>query len=144
MTTPKRLVVHSDGAARGNPGPAGIGVVLSDERGRALARLARYLGKATNNQAEYAALLLALETAAAYRPAHIDVLLDSELVVKQLQGVYRVRSPELRPLYERSRALLQHFPSASIRHVPRHENRQADALANKAIDEAAGGQVDRG
>lgn len=144
MSTARRLVVRSDGAARGNPGPAGAGVVVSDERGRVLARLARYLGKATNNQAEYAALLLALETAAAHHPEHLDVLLDSELVVRQLQGLYRVRSPELRPLYERSRKLLQHFPSVTIRHVPRQENRQADALANKAIDEAAGGPVDRG
>lgn len=144
MSAPKRLVVRSDGAARGNPGPAGIGVVVSDERGHPLSCIARYLGTTTNNQAEYAALILALETAAAYRPEHLDVLLDSELVVKQLQGAYRVRSAELRPLYERSKALLQRFPSITLKHVRRQANRQADALANKAIDEAAGGQVDRG
>ena len=138
MSTPKRLVVHSDGAARGNPGPAGVGVVVSDEHGHPLSCIARYLGTTTNNQAEYAALILALETAAAYRPQQLDVLLDSELIVRQLQGLYRVRSPELRPLYERSKALLQRFPSYTIQHVPRAANRHADLLANKAIDEAAG------
>jgi ribonuclease HI len=136
MNKPARLTAHSDGAARGNPGPAGVGVVIKDADGRPLARIARYLGIRTNNQAEYEGVVLALETAAGYQPAHLDLFMDSELIVRQLQGAYRVRRPQLLPLYERSRALLRRFPSVVLHHVPRAANRQADALANKAIDEA--------
>ena len=128
---------HIDGASRGNPGPAGIGVLFLGPDGAVVERLHRGIGKATNNVAEYAALLLALEQAKAMGVKDLEVHSDSELLVRQLQGRYQVKHPALRPLYATAReriAGLRHF---AIHHVPRELNAEADALANRGIDEAA-------
>ena len=113
----ERLVLRTDGAARGNPGPAGAGVVIEDADGAVLREVERYLGSRTNNQAEYEAL-------------------DSELVVRQLAGRYRVKDPALRALYEEAEALIARLPAFAVRHVPRAQNQRADRLANQAIDSA--------
>ncbi len=132
------FAIMSDGASRGNPGPAGAGAIIRNERGQVVREICQYLGLTTNNQAEYAALILALEAAAELGALAIDVALDSELVVKQLTGTYRVRSLQLAGLHRRARELLAGFVAVSIRHVPRERNRPADELANKAIDTLAG------
>ena len=128
----------SDGASRGNPGPAGAGAVLRDERGQIAREVCQYLGYATNNQAEYTALILALEAALGLGADAVDVALDSELLVRQLTGVYRVRDAQLMQYHARARSLLARFGSAEIRHVPREHNLLADMLANRAIDKLAG------
>ena len=130
-----RLVLYADGAARGNPGPAGAGAVLYDEKGRVVAELARPLGHATNNVAEYSALILGLEEAQRRGAKAIDVRMDSLLVVQQMRGLWRIKHPGLTPLALRAGALLASFPEREIRHVPREENGAADALSNRAIDE---------
>lgn len=127
-------VLHADGAARGNPGPAGAGAVLFDERGSVVAELRRHLGRATNNRAEYEALLLGLEEAKRRGARDLLVRLDSELLVRQLRGEYRVKSPSLRPLAQRAVRLLSEFASARVEHVQRERNAHADRLANEAID----------
>jgi len=131
------FVLHSDGAARGNPGPAGAGAVLYDPDGREVARLHRYLGETTNNVAEYQALLLGLEAALARGVTHLAVRLDSELIVRQLQGAYRVKAPHLKPLFQQARDLLGRFQGVEVAHVPRAQNAVADKLANQAIDQDA-------
>lgn len=130
-----RLCLRSDGASRGNPGPAAAAFVLLDD-GHEVAHGSRYLGRRTNNEAEYQALIDGLEAARSFRPERLEVLLDSELLVKQLSGRYRVRDARLKPLWERARALLAGFPQVEVRHVPRGLNRRADALANAALDAA--------
>ncbi len=132
-----RALLYADGAARGNPGPAGSGAVLLDERGAPLAELALSLGHATNNVAEYNALILGLEEARRRGVDEIDVRMDSLLVVRQMQGLWRIKHPGLRPLALRAGALLAGFRRCTIEHVPREQNALADALANRAIDEAA-------
>lgn len=129
------LSVWTDGAARGNPGPAGAGAALFDEQGRPVAQLARALGNATNNVAEYEALQMGLEEALRLGARQVDIFLDSELVVRQVEGTYRVRHPHLKPRLARIRSLLSRFASYGIRHVPREQNQLADRLANRAIDE---------
>jgi ribonuclease HI len=129
------LRLFTDGAARGNPGPAGLGVVLEDDRGLRLWGGHRYVGTATNNQAEYMALIEGLQQAARWKPDRLEVYMDSQLVVEQLVGRYRVKNADLRPLHARAVALLGGFPEAVVSHVPRERNRGADALANRAIDE---------
>jgi ribonuclease HI len=138
-----RLLIHIDGAARGNPGPAGIGAMVT-AGDRAFDRdLYRYIGHATNNVAEYEALLLALREIVTFQPAVVAIRSDSELLVKQVQGKYRVRNPRLAVLYTQALALIHQLSTAgcrfSIEHVGREFNRQADALANRAIDEALAG-----
>lgn len=128
------LVAHIDGGARGNPGPAGYGVHVEDAGGAAVAELYGYLGVATNNTAEYAALLAALEYARDVRASSLRVLSDSELLVRQLEGVYRVKDPKMRVLHAAARVLIAGLKSFSVAHVPREENREADALANRAMD----------
>jgi len=128
---------HIDGASRGNPGPAGIGVLFLGPDGAVVERLCRGIGTATNNVAEYTALLLALERAIALGVTELEVYSDSELLVRQLLGRYQVKHPALRPLFAVAReriAGLRHF---GIHHVPRELNAEADALANRGIDEAA-------
>lgn len=132
--TPFELIAYIDGGARGNPGLAGYGVVLQDARGRTLQTLSRPLGKATNNVAEYRALLAALEYAVGKHVRRLKILCDSELVVRQMQGRYRVLSPDLKPLYQRARELAGGLERFAIEHVPREENSLADRLANEAID----------
>ena len=127
--------LYCDGASRGNPGPAGAGVVLIDPQGRERVRQGRYLGRTTNNVAEYQALLLGLEEAHHLQITRLQVFADSELLVKQLTGRYRVKSPHLLPLWNESRQALQRFEAYTITHIPREENREADAAANQAIDQ---------
>jgi ribonuclease HI len=137
---PRKLVLRTDGAARGNPGPAAAGVVVEDARGRALARLGRLLGRATSNEAEYRAVIIALGEAQRLGAKEVELRTDSELLARQLNGVYRVRAPNLKPLHAEARALLGGFAASRVRHVPREENREADRLANRALD--AGSDVD--
>jgi probable phosphoglycerate mutase len=130
-----KATLYADGAARGNPGPAGSGALLLDERGQRLAELALPLGRATNNVAEYRALILGLEEARRRGVDDIDVLMDSMLVVRQMQGLWKIKHPGIRPLALRAGALLAEFAKRTIEHIPREENWRADALANRAIDE---------
>ena len=132
--TNSRLRINSDGASRGNPGPAAIGATVKDEQGRLVASVSRAIGHATNNQAEYRALIAALEKAADLGAQRVDVRLDAELVVRQLQGKYRVKNQALRPLYLRTAELLGKFVGFTIAAVPRAENAEADRLANQALD----------
>ncbi|MCL4464712.1 MAG: ribonuclease HI family protein [Chloroflexi bacterium] len=129
----RTAILHSDGASWGNPGESGIAYVLKDGRGRELAAEARYIGKATNNVAEYRALIAGLEKARSLGIEELDIRLDSELVVSQLNGSYRVRAAHLYQLYTRALALLTSFPKVAVRHVPRSQNSRADALAAGAI-----------
>lgn len=131
-----RLVVSIDGAARGNPGPAGIGVLIREENGPMERELFRYIGEATNNVAEYEALLLALREAGKLKPARISIRSDSELLVRQIIGTYRVKNPRLAALHAQAQDLIRTIPSFHIEHVDRELNRQADALANRAINKA--------
>lgn len=134
------LKAYADGGSRGNPGPAGIGVVIKDEEGNTLAEVSRYLGVATNNQAEYQALIAALETASRRKVERLQVYVDSELVVKQLSGEYRVNNPGLRPLLEKARVLLSQFGEASVAHIPGETNREAHLLAAAAINGSRSGR----
>ena len=127
--------IHIDGASRGNPGPAGIGVLILGADGGVVERLHRGIGEATNNIAEYRALLLGLERTLALGVEDLEVRSDSELLVRQLQGRYRVKHPGLQPLYEASRKQIASFRRFEVRHVPRELNAEADALANLGIDE---------
>ncbi|MHB0975926.1 MAG: ribonuclease HI family protein [Candidatus Aquicultorales bacterium] len=136
----KTIRIFSDGASRGNPGPAGAGAVIEDEEGNVLAEVSEYLGERTNNSAEYLALILALEKAGRFAECKVELRLDSQLLVEQLKGSYKVKSADLRPLYERSKELLSSFACIEIGHVYRRENALADELANKAIDEAQAGE----
>ena len=131
-----RATLFADGAARRNPGPAGAGAVLFDDQGNVLAELTRSLGDATNNVAEYSALILGLEEALRRGIDEVDVRMDSLLVVRQMQGLWKIKHPGLRPLALRAGALLAEFRRRSIEHVPREENAHADMLSNRAIDEA--------
>jgi len=131
------LRLHVDGASRGNPGEAGFGVHVTDAEGGEVAALYGYLGQATNNVAEYQALLHGLRFALARGASRVEVYSDSELLVRQIEGRYRVKSPGLQPLHREARSLLARFEGARIAHVPRERNREADALANRAVDERA-------
>jgi len=139
MARSPEIIVHIDGGSRGNPGPAAYGVVVDSADGSRLAAFSRYLGKATNNVAEYEGLLAALEHALANHHSRLRVLTDSELLALQIKRVYKVKSPGLKPLHDRALGLIARLESFSIQHVPREANRQADRLANQALDEAAGG-----
>jgi ribonuclease HI len=131
-----KVVVHVDGGARGNPGPAAGAAVISTPDGEVLASASRLLGVATNNVAEYRGLLLGLERALELGASEVEVVNDSELVAKQLTGVYKVKHPDMRPLYAEALQALGRFERWSIRSVPRLENAQADALVNQALDAA--------
>jgi ribonuclease HI len=127
-----------DGGSRGNPGPASYGVVIRDPRGEVVAKLKKYIGRTTNNVAEYYGLIAALDYAQQHGIRALRVESDSELLVRQMQGQYKVKSPELRPLFERARKMSQTFASFKIDHVYRDQNAEADALANEALDETSG------
>ncbi|HXX31371.1 MAG TPA: ribonuclease HI family protein [Myxococcaceae bacterium] len=131
----RTLRVFSDGAARGNPGPAGAGAVLALPSGEVVERLGLYLGRQTNNHAEYMGAILGLKRARALGADEVELVTDSQLLIRQLAGQYRVRSPTLRPLYEEAHALLEAFQRHLLTHVPREENREADVMSNRAIDE---------
>jgi ribonuclease HI len=131
------LIINTDGGARGNPGPAASGVVIKTTDGQTVEAFGRYLGHATNNQAEYKAILFALEEAKKYQPKRIKFFLDSELAAKQLNGIYKMKNADLRPIYDQ----IKHLASAyeiSFTHVYRAENKAADAQVNLAIDQALG------
>lgn len=134
-TNEKFSILWTDGAARGNPGPAGAGAYLEDGDGEVLAERSEYLGETTNNVAEYKALLLGLETALECKVTAIEVRADSELMIRQLKGVYKVRNANLRPLYDQAQALLAQFGATRLVHVRREHNQQADRLANEGIDD---------
>jgi len=129
-----RLILHTDGAARGNPGPAGIGAVLTDESGRTVATLAEGIGVATNNQAEYRAVIEGLRLAAERGARSVLVRSDSRLLVEQLAGRFRVKNPTLQRLHEEARALARGIGRVDFEHVRREENADADALANEGVD----------
>ena len=129
-----RLVVHVDGGARGNPGPAAIGVVVSQPDGETLTSFGATIGESTNNVAEYRALLRGLELALEHGAREVHVINDSELVARQLTGVYKVKHPAMQQLHRQAMETLQQFDSWSIESVPRAQNAQADALVNEALD----------
>ena len=129
-----RLLIHTDGAARGNPGPAGAGAILRDAEGRVVAEIAQGLGRATNNVAEWTAVRLALEEARRLGATHVDLRMDSELVARQITGIYRVKHPDLKPLHAAVMELLRGFEGYTVGHVPRALNKDADRLSNVAID----------
>jgi ribonuclease HI len=130
------LVAHSDGGARGNPGPAGYGVVIEDESGHKVAELSEYLGHQTNNFAEYQGLIAALEYALQHGPKALKLISDSELLVRQIKGVYKVKNPTLKDLHARAKDLIAQLEWFSIGHALREHNRDADRLANEAMDKA--------
>lgn len=131
----KRVRVYSDGAARGNPGPAGAGAVLVEPNGQIVERIGKYLGTQTNNFAEYMGLLLGLRRAKELGVQEVEVYADSELMIRQLGGRYQVKSLSLRPLYEEALELLNGFSRVKLVHVPREMNTVADEMSNRAIDE---------
>ncbi len=126
-----------DGGSRGNPGPASYGVVIRDPRGEVVAKLKKYIGRMTNNVAEYYGLIAALDYAQQHNIRALRVESDSELLVRQMRGQYKVKSAELRPLFERARKMAHNFSSFKIEHVYRDQNADADALANEALDETS-------
>jgi ribonuclease HI len=132
------LIAHIDGGARGNPGPAGYGVVITDQAGRKVAALNEYLGHQTNNYAEYSGLLAALDYALKHGHKALKVVADSELLVKQIRGEYKVKSPSLLELYQRARKMIAQLEWFSIQHVLRGGNQEADRLANLAMDKGMG------
>ena len=131
MTDTKRLTIYSDGAAIPNPGPAGIGAVLYNEEGGVVAEISKYIGEATNNRAEFSALIAGLEEALRLGATGVDLKLDSELLVRQIQGRYR--SKKMKELYGQIRRLLGEFELYTVEHVPRAQNKHADALSKRAI-----------
>jgi ribonuclease HI len=132
------ITAWCDGGSRGNPGPAGYGVHIEDEKGQKIAELSEFLGQKTNNFAEYSGLLAALDYALQHGFTHLKIVADSELLVKQIKGQYRVNSPELRPLYEEARHRISQLKGFQIQHVLREKNRRADRLANLAMDKGMG------
>jgi len=128
-----------DGGSRVNPGPAAYGVIIRDAKGEVVAKLKKYIGRMTNNVAEYYGLIAALDYVQSQHVKALRIESDSELLVKQMRGLYKVRSPELQPLFERARKMSAALESFRIDHVYREQNREADALANEAMDEVEGG-----
>ena len=137
------LVAHSDGGARGNPGPAGYGVVIKDESGRKVAALSEYLGHQTNNFAEYQGLIAALEYALRHGPKALKLISDSELLVRQIKGIYKVKNATLQDLHARAKELIKQLDWFSIGHALREHNQEADRLANEAMDRGMGRRVER-
>jgi len=131
---PSDATLFADGGSRGNPGPAASGAVLIGADGTVLDEIGRFLGTATNNVAEWTALCIGLERAAERGIRRLSVRLDSELVVKQMRGEYRVKHADLQPLHRRAQSLLRHFEYVDIRHVPRKQNKLADRLVNQVLD----------
>jgi ribonuclease HI len=132
------LIAHSDGGARGNPGPAGYGVVIKDETGRKVAALSEYLGHQTNNFAEYQGLIAALEYAIKHGPKALKLISDSELLVRQIKGIYKVKNAVLQDLHGRAKELIAQMDWFSVGHAFREQNQEADQLANEAMDKGMG------
>lgn len=141
MKTSPEIIAHVDGASRGNPGPAAYAVVMETAAGEQVAEFAKFLGETTNNFAEYQGLLAALEFALTHQHLRLRVVTDSELMARQISGRYKVRSTDLKPLHDKAQSMIARLESFSIRHVLREHNREADRLANKALDAAAAGSV---
>jgi ribonuclease HI len=137
------LIAHIDGGARGNPGPAGYGVVVQDESGRKVAALSEYLGHQTNNFAEYQGLIAALEYAIKHGPKAVKAISDSELLVRQIKGIYKVKNAVLQDLHGRAKELIAQLDWFSIGHALREHNQEADRLANEAMDKGTGRSVPR-
>ena len=137
------LIAHSDGGARGNPGPAGYGVVIKDESGKKVAALSEYLGHQTNNFAEYQGLIAALEYALQHGPKALKLVSDSELLVRQIKGIYKVKNPTLQDLHGRAKELIAQLDWFHIGHALREHNQEADRLANEAMDKGMGRSVAR-
>jgi ribonuclease HI len=137
----QNITVHTDGGARGNPGPSGIGVAFYDEAGAAMSELAEFIGNATNNVAEYTAIVRALEHLATFVPdtkaVHLTVKLDSELVQRQMNGVYKVKDATLKTYFDKAKTLTNDYASVTFIHIPRSSNKVADKLANEAMDKGA-------
>lgn len=129
-----KYFLHIDGASRGNPGKSGVGYIVKNKKGEEVGSGSRYIGIQTNNYAEYAALLHGLELSYDIGAIDIEILSDSQLLVRQIQGTYKVRSSNIMPLYRNAMKLLEKFNSATIVHIEREQNREADKLANLAID----------
>lgn len=129
----RRLSIYTDGASKGNPGDAGVGVVISDENGVIIHEIAEYIGKTTNNVAEYTALIYGLKAAHELGAVQVDICTDSELLARQLTGVYKVKSPNLKPLFEKIVAAIRVFERATVTHVMREFNKRADELANEGV-----------
>ena len=128
------VLAHCDGGSRGNPGPAGFGALIVDAHGAKIAELSEFLGIRTNNFAEYSGLLACLDYALKHKIARLKVVSDSELMVKQIQGKYKVNSPDLKPLWQEARNRIARLEAFEIAHALRHKNKEADALANQAMD----------
>lgn len=128
------IVLHTDGGARGNPGPSAIGVVLANTQGKTLKEISQTIGVATNNQAEYEALLAGLVEAEKLGASLVDIYMDSELIVKQVKGIYKVKNADLAVLFARVWNALQNIGEYRIHHIPREKNKRADALVNEALD----------
>jgi ribonuclease HI len=143
MPSLPEIIAHIDGGSRGNPGPAAFGVAIETPQGQPVTAFGKYIGKTTNNVAEYQGLLAALEYALNHQHSRLRVLTDSELMAHQINGRYKVRSPDLKPLFDKARGLISRLESFSIRHVYREQNREADRLANEAMDDAASGKAPR-
>jgi ribonuclease HI len=126
--------IYIDGASRGNPGASGLGVLIKDREGN-IRRIKRYLGILTNNQAEYEALIAALKAAKELKKSHLKIYTDSLLLANQINGVWRVHNPKIRALHKKAKELISEFEGVEIKHIPRELNREADRLANEAIDE---------
>lgn len=143
-----KLIIYTDGGARGNPGPAGIGVVIRDEQNKIIGEYKKYIGEATNNVAEYKALILALEKVSNNPPPlpspqggeklSLEIRMDSELIVRQMQGRYKIKEPTLKLLAEEVLKLIKSFHQVQFKHVPREQNKEADKLVNEAVDSALG------
>jgi ribonuclease HI len=130
----KKLLLYIDGAARGNPGPAGIGVVILDEKKKRVREFYKYLGEATNNVAEYNGVIYGLQEALILKADEVELNLDSQLVVQQLNGEFKVKNENIKPLFEQALHILGGFKGFKVNHVERESNKDADRLANKAIN----------
>lgn len=128
-----RVSICTDGASQGNPGPAAIGATIKDEQGKLIGRISQSIGIATNNQAEYRAIIAALEEATRLGAKQVDISSDSQLVVRQINGEYRVKKAALKPLYQQVKKLQSSLDGSTITHIPRQQNKEADNLANKAL-----------
>ncbi len=134
----KKLWLSTDGGARGNPGPAGLGLVIKDEAGSVILEHGQYLGETTNNVAEYSALIAALKFAHSFGADELMINMDSELIVKQMKGEYKIKQPHLQELAGQVEAQLKNFKKYQFNHILRHLNKEADKMVNQAIDEALG------
>ncbi len=130
----KKIVIFTDGASRGNPGPAAIGAVLRDTEGKIITQISQCIGRTTNNQAEYRAIIVALEKALELGATHVELNSDSELVVRQINGIYRVKNDELKPVHRQVKQLQSRLQDFTITHIPRNRNKEADKLTKKALN----------